>query len=147
MNRRERNLLRISRYKAANATRDPYDSQESKICYRCRLDLPRTSYVRDSTKRDGLQSYCRECARKNRIEATYGITHEEFLVLLEKQHGCCAICKNNFEASGITPNIDHCHSSGAVRGLLCASCNKGLGNFNDNAALLERALDYLGEFE
>jgi len=64
-----------------------------------------------------------------------------------KQNGKCAICKK--PETRKTGNkirelsIDHCHKTGKVRGLLCDSCNNGLGRFKDSVKLLESALKYL----
>ena len=41
------------------------------------------------------------------------------------------------------PNIDHCHKTNKIRGLLCHHCNIGLGNFNDNVVNLQLAIKYL----
>lgn len=62
-------------------------------------------------------------------------------------NGCCQICggvQQGFK-NGKPKNlaIDHCHKTGNVRGLLCTKCNTALGHFNDDPALLMRAIDYL----
>ena len=74
------------------------------------------------------------CARLN----TYGLSKEEYQSLLERSGGLCEVCKEKKAA-----HIDHDHKTGAVRGLLCQQCNHGLGNFQDNVALLNRASEYL----
>lgn len=68
----------------------------------------------------------------------YNLTHEEYDELLKQT--VCLICGE----SG-TLNIDHCHTTGKVRGRLCNSCNLGLGRFRDNPELLRRAAKYLEE--
>ena len=55
----------------------------------------------------------------------YGITVVEYNEMFEKQKGCCAVCGLPF---GETPNVDHCHESGKVRGLLHTRCNHMLGH-------------------
>lgn len=70
----------------------------------------------------------------------YGITKEAFNEMLISQNRECAICKCNIDDSS---HIDHCHSSGNVRGLLCRSCNHGLGNFKDSVNNLSNAIKYL----
>ena len=77
---------------------------------------------------------------KNRIRR-YGLSHTAFQVLWEKQHGTCAICHTPFV--GKKYRIDHDHQTGVVRGLLCTSCNSGIGLFQDSPALLSQAIDYL----
>ncbi len=63
--------------------------------------------------------------------------------LLAAQDGRCAICHE------VAPRlaIDHDHSTGAVRGILCDPCNMGLGHFRDNPELLAEAIRYLGATE
>ena len=73
---------------------------------------------------------------------TYGITPEQHALMLTAQAGRCAICHKppgkNQELA-----IDHCHIENHVRGLLCTSCNNGLGRFKDSPDLLRAAADYL----
>lgn len=72
----------------------------------------------------------------------YGITPEQHAEIMVKQNGLCAICSGPCK-SGRRLAIDHDHSTGRVRGLLCASCNNGLGRFKDDPALLVAAANYL----
>lgn len=87
-------------------------------------------------------------AQRNRkgenLSYLYGITVEEFDALLAAQDGKCAICGvSEFPGRGNRPHVDHCHTTGAVRGILCHFCNLGLGNFRDRPDLLESAAAYL----
>ena len=82
-------------------------------------------------KRDGI------------IRRQYGITLAEYDAMLEKQDYKCAICGNEDEVEGRRLAIDHCHSQGHVRGLLCGKCNRGLGLFYDKPELLQNAINYL----
>lgn len=41
--------------------------------------------------------------------------------------------------------VDHCHSSGKVRGMLCQHCNRGLGHFRDNTKVMAQAIKYIKE--
>lgn len=77
------------------------------------------------------------------IRRVYGITQAEYDAMLEKQNGKCAICNNTDEVEGRKLAIDHCHTTGRVRGLLCGKCNRGLGLFKDNPDLLLKAISYL----
>jgi Recombination endonuclease VII. len=70
----------------------------------------------------------------------YGITDDEYAAMVLASGGLCAICN---EAMGDDICVDHCHDSGAVRGLLCRNCNFGLGHFRDDPARLTAALAYL----
>ena len=60
--------------------------------------------------------------------------------MLAGQGGVCAICKRKFDK---TPCVDHCHSTGKVRGLLCRKCNIGLGFCRDDSNLMRAATAYL----
>ena len=69
----------------------------------------------------------------------YGLTVQQLNALTESQEGRCAICAVTHE----NLTVDHNHETGKVRGLLCASCNKGLGFFGDRIDLLMQAINYL----
>lgn len=90
----------------------------------------------------------RELARKNNRKKWYGLDHEDYLVMLEKQNHVCAICGNpetvKNPSGAIKPlAVDHCHKTEKVRGLLCTRCNIALGNFKDNVNILQSAINYL----
>lgn len=74
----------------------------------------------------------------------YGITGDEYDAMIEAQGYKCAICSEEFDTSRQRSiNVDHCHESGVVRGLLCKDCNTGLGHFRDNINTLISAATYL----
>lgn len=76
--------------------------------------------------------------------AQFGITKAEYERLLEAQGGVCAICGGTEPGYGFTRLlIDHNHTTNALRGLLCAACNTGLGNFREDLSRLRVALTYL----
>jgi hypothetical protein len=79
---------------------------------------------------------------RRKREREFGLTHEEFLVLLDAQGGVCAICGNDNDGPRQL-SIDHDHVTGQVRGLLCDRCNPMLGYARDNTAVLEAAIEYL----
>lgn len=110
-----------------------------------------------------LSSYCKECRRKKEkivretypdrcakavrkymLKKKYGLSLEAFEKLLEKQNGKCAIC-NMTTAESCYENlcIDHDHKTGKVRGLLCPSCNVGIGNLKHSVALFNKAISYI----
>jgi len=108
---------------------------------------------RDVKAKDGvtMRKQCKPCREHIKwtsfIQRTYGITAEEYYDLLQRQNYKCAICEstdvNNGRVSSNKMFIDHCHTSGEVRGLLCSKCNQALGLFNDDTSLLQRAIEYL----
>ena len=80
---------------------------------------------------------------EQRLKSKYGITSKEKNVLLQKQNNKCKICLVEF--SNVTPNIDHCHTTNKVRGILCGVCNRGLGFFKEDIEVLTKAIKYLEE--
>lgn len=78
-------------------------------------------------------------AKRANIES-YGITEQDYNDMLAASEGKCAICQKTPERA---LNIDHCHETNIVRGLLCWNCNTAIGKFFDNVVYLERAILYL----
>lgn len=77
------------------------------------------------------------------MRRAYGLEPSDFSDLLAKQNGVCAICGGQPNGPGKRLHVDHCHTSKAVRGLLCAKCNTALGLLDDNPDRLEAAAAYL----
>lgn len=86
---------------------------------------------------------CRtESLRQYRVKK-YGITSEQYEMMLEEQNYQCPICERAFGETGEQAAIDHDHETGAVRGLLCKQCNLGIGNLQDDVTRVRNALQYL----
>jgi hypothetical protein len=107
---------------------------------------------RDSRSFGGvsMRSKCKPCNEhikyKSHIKRTYGVTYEQYTLLAEKQEHKCAICGSEESNSVRTSGklfVDHCHKTGAVRGLLCSKCNHGLGLLDDDIDRLRSAIEYL----
>ena len=77
----------------------------------------------------------------------YGLTPDRFNSMLKEQNNKCKLCLVEFDelAFNYTLNVDHCHTTNKVRGLLCSLCNRGLGQFKDNIERLTQAINYLQE--
>ena len=73
----------------------------------------------------------------------YGLTEEEYQIRIKAQNGKCKICLGTPAQS---LHVDHDHTNGAVRGLLCFNCNAGIGHLQDNAEIIRRALDYVERY-
>lgn len=85
-----------------------------------------------------------EMAFNARLIRDYGITAGEYRALEEAQGALCAACGEP-EKTRSRLCVDHCHDSGAVRGLLCTRCNVALGMLDDSAEKIRALLGYLGE--
>jgi hypothetical protein len=78
---------------------------------------------------------------KYHLMTNYGITYHEYMEMWRKQLGHCAICG----ILGKRLHIDHSHTTGKIRGLLCTNCNRGIGYFQDNPEFLRNAASYLAD--
>lgn len=97
---------------------------------------------RDSSKR--WREANNERHKDNNARWQYGVEHGTYDTMFTAQNGQCAICKTTEPGLGTKRfAIDHCHTSGRVRGLLCHRCNQGLGYFKDDAERIHRAIQYL----
>jgi len=80
----------------------------------------------------------------------YGITPEHFNSMQDSQGFVCSICgwvlEDSVTGKAKTLNVDHCHRTNTVRGLLCNNCNRALGYFQDSATILRKAVAYLDHF-
>lgn len=85
--------------------------------------------------------------RKKMLKYNYGITPLDYTRMFEEQSGKCKICGGDNPIHKGHLNIDHCHTSNKVRGLLCTSCNLMLGYAKDKIETLENAIKYLKENE
>lgn len=107
----------------------------------------RLSYYRNRYKKNKarLQREAKMRARSNankRRMTVYGMTETQYDEMVAAQAGLCAICTEPMNPYSGT-NVDHCHSTGKVRGLLCDRCNRGLGQLKDDPFTVHSALAYL----
>lgn len=103
---------------------------------------------KEKQKKYNREAYLKNYPKRREIEwKRQGInfTHEQYLETFVKQDGRCWICGLAQEDNKMALCVDHNHTTGKVRGLLCQVCNKALGNFKDSIELLERAITYLKE--
>ncbi len=136
---------------------------DSKQCTLCKQILPIDSFrLRKNRSYYYRQAKCRTCEsisnkenwyknhevnkqklRNKRLFQSYGITREDFDLLLEKQNHSCAICNCKVATGKGTWHVDHDHVTNKVRGLLCHHCNTALGLFKDDPIILKKAINYL----
>lgn len=143
----------------------------TKACTLCGEDKPLTDYYADNRTRDGKCQRCKPCHdiyakgwksrnREKTLEYNrthyhrsgvhyrrYGLTKEQFDALLQSQQGVCAICQQPetvIVRGRLRPlHIDHDHTTGRVRGLLCSACNTAIGKMKDDPSILRAAATYL----
>ncbi len=101
----------------------------------------RTKYHSDPKERERILASSKKHKHKNHLRKCYGLTPADVLTMLRSQGWRCAICNRPFGRS--TPHVDHDHQHEVVRGLLCSSCNLGIGKFHDDPCVLDRAVAYL----
>lgn len=153
-----RPLIRDARLIEARA-RQAASPESMRWCQGCEEYLPVGQFNErpDMTKKAGKSKYyarCRACHRVQiygrAIANKYGLTLELYAAMHAAQQGRCRIC--GVKADGAVLAIDHDHSccpadgescGSCVRGLLCSSCNKGIGFLKDDPEILRRAIEYL----
>lgn len=81
--------------------------------------------------------------RNYNLSKAYGITAEEYENKLKHQNFGCAICGKPSDLFTRKLAVDHCHTTGKIRDILCGPCNTGLGSFQDDPELLKKAAEYI----
>lgn len=128
-----------------------------KECATCRRVLSIACFSKKANDADLYRSSCRQCLNRQRSErllqdalARHRATEGQYQGMLRAQGGRCSICGTDGRDAPVTRRtrhrflrIDHCHKTGVVRGLLCDTCNLGIGNFKDDPLWLETAAAYL----
>jgi hypothetical protein len=97
------------------------------------------------------ETYDPAVAREKRLMKEYNMTIADYDAMLLEQEGNCKVCSkpHSGNVNGDTNKpmfIDHCHTSGKVRGLLCHNCNTALGHIKDDVELATKLIKYLGEY-
>lgn len=139
-----------------------------KTCSVCKQDKPLSDFYMDKRRQKPL-SRCKPCGvinsrqyraknpslEKNRYQRDrrvvrerhllrkYGVCLSSYELMFESQEGACAICRKTQKRSF---DVDHCHATGKVRGLLCSNCNRMIGHAGDRIAILQEAAAYLAKF-
>lgn len=115
----------------------------------------REKYANDSEYRERQKHLSRnrpnkeEKKRHQHLKELYGLTVDQYETMVKSQNGKCAICGNGHTGSITSKNlsVDHNHSTGKIRGLLCHKCNMGIGYFKENIDTLKSAISYLEKWE
>jgi len=84
-----------------------------------------------------------EKIKNNELVKMFGITLEDYNRMLKDQDSCCKICGKHSDDERQALAVDHCHTTGNIRGLLCKDCNTGLGLLKDSIPILQKAIEYM----
>lgn len=132
----------------------------SKVCFDCKQRKDFYEFYEEKRGTDGRRHICIPCVAKRKqinndraqtvtrrgmVLLKYGIDEYQLMNLMDKQRGCCCICKESLVSpnSKQTFHIDHNHSTDTVRGLLCGGCNSMLGQSKDSPSILMAGYNYL----
>ena len=137
----------------------------TKQCTKCKETKDKKDFSRKKHTKSGLDSWCRKChdisttawRKKNKIRDAakhkdyilrkdFGITLEEYNIMLKQQDNKCLICKTIKCKSGRAFAVDHDHITNKIRGLLCSNCNHLLGKAQDDVEILSEAIKYLNKY-
>lgn len=139
-----RNHNRAQSEMTASPSKYPQGFFKDKPCKRCNTPF---------TPNAPSHKYCSQpCADYGVTSAylfrEYGITYDKYEAMLKEQRGLCALCKTEGfvmckDRHKLKLVVDHCHSTGVVRGLLCHNCNRALGLFKDNLETIANSMEYL----
>lgn len=138
-----------------------------KICSKCKINKQFNEFYK---YKEAYHSYCKVCHKqystsrsnnwyktskgkvtnsKNQknnkyyLKALYGMNLDEYNQLFILQNGRCDICGVHQDNLKKSLSVDHCHKTNKIRGLLCNTCNTGLGYFKDSEENLSQAIQYL----
>lgn len=133
-----------------------------KYCPACQQTLQKEFFY---NSKGNLSSYCKQCwkvkvsakvpkkSKQQRkhywLKSKFNITYTQYEDLYKSQGGMCAICGKHIEEFATTCDlssvacVDHNHTTGEVRGLLCNHCNTGIGLLKENPVILQSAIKYL----
>lgn len=144
-----------------------------KKCTVCKEEKEEYQFWKDRSQKSGLRSDCINCGKKKsadqrikhidrikkksreryhanplpdrekHLKRKYGIDQARYQEMFDAQNGKCAICRKQQEKAF---DVDHCHKTGGVRGLLCTSCNRMLGHAGDRPEVLDWGRVYLLSF-
>lgn len=147
-----------------------------KTCSKCNVEKPFVLFTKSKRCSLGVSGWCKSChneynrdwglrtGKKQKDKARYArnrqdgkynryrlrqydLTPEQFDDMFERQGKACAICRSTVTAKGKLWAVDHDHTTGKVRAILCSNCNSGLGLFKDSTERLRAATSYLESFE
>lgn len=131
------------------------NNRGEKFCIRCENFYPETYFSTHASTLDRKQPYCKHCVSERLMIRNYKLDNLSFEILFNSQNRKCAICRKNNPDGNNGWHIDHDHDccigpktcGSCIRGILCSSCNKGIGHFFDSKEYLMNAINYLERIE
>lgn len=143
------------------------DGLGRKECSQCKEYKALLEFSPDKNHAFNVTSRCKKCLAINQsakydlkvyrsmhLKRTYGLTVEEYDQMYQEQKGVCACCgqpettrTGRTKRTELIPalHVDHCHATGAVRGLLCSGCNTALGSLKEDPDRIKALLKYVEE--
>ncbi len=136
-----------------------------KYCITCKITKPETDFPRIIKSQEERYTYCKSCSKVRRraliedekqaltkleydLRTKFGLTLHHYTSLLDKQQGVCAACRKPEQRKRKKRlSVDHNHTTGKVRGLLCTACNTGLGLLKDDFDTLLNLAKYVQEYD
>jgi hypothetical protein len=114
-----------------------------KECYRKKEKEKYHSMTIESRikRRESNRCNTPEYRRQYKLKTYYGLTTTEFSAMVLQQNNQCKICEEQLD----NPQIDHCHTTGKIRGILCRPCNMSLGLLKENTNTLRNMIFYIND--
>lgn len=135
-----------------------------KLCNKCTEAKSFSEFYKDIRCKSGISGICKECTkiqaklyrlshkdiiragkRVDKLKRRFGLTPKMYDQMLENQNYCCAICGIHRVKLSKNMAVDHDHSTGVVRALLCSSCNTSLGQLKEDVQILENMIAYINK--
>lgn len=114
-------------------------------CKDCANNRARKNHKENRAPGTEGQALYRRSMRQFYYKRVYGITLEEYETMLESQDNKCAICRKSigYAEGPAKAHLDHNHTTGKIREILCVCCNKGIGYLQEDKTILDSAIKYL----
>ena len=139
----EKNWNDKNKERTRETARNSYYKRKDKVTkYRNQPEIikMRQDYQKEYLSRSNIKEQKKRKIREYQLIKKYNLTIEQHNKILASQDNRCDICKETFID---TPRVDHDHTTGKVRGLLCSQCNTSIGGLRDSILIVESALNYL----
>ena len=113
-------------------------------CKKCNKSKPESSFYKKDKKTGRLDSTCKACRISEHREKNLGVTEKDYWNMYTQQNGRCGICSRRLYSKRYKAFcVDHDHTTGFIRGLLCHNCNRAIGMLQDDPAILKKAAEWV----